>query len=98
MSFFTSFIPVAQAAVDTTAFVHVVDPIVVNIVYPLLRLLFGIAIITFAWGVLQIVLHGDDEEARKRGKLTMIYGTIGFFIMVGAWGIIYIVSNTIRGI
>lgn len=90
--------PVANAAVDTAAFAHVVDPIIVHVVYPLLELLFGVAILVFVWGVLQLVLRGDDGDAREKGKSTIIYGTLGIVIMVGAWGIIYLVSNTIKGI
>lgn len=91
------FIPQAHAAVDMTAFANVVDPIISNIVYPLLELLFGVAILVFVWGVLQIVIHGDDEDARTKGKLTMIWGTVGFVIMLSAWGIINLVSHTIKG-
>ncbi len=91
-------IPVAQAAVDTTAFAHVVDPIIVHVVYPILELLFGLAILFFVWGVLQLVFGGDDAEKRGRGKLTMIWGTIGMAIMVSAWGIIYMVSNTVKAL
>ena len=90
-------LPVAQAAVDTTAFAQVVDPIITNIVYPILELLFGLAMLFFVWGILQFILKGEDEEGRERGKLTMIWGTVGMALMVSAWGIIYIVANTVKG-
>lgn len=90
-------IPFAEAAVDMTAFGNIVNPIVNNIVYPIIGLMFGVATLYFVYGILQIVLHGDDQAARDTGKSTMIYGTIGMFIMVSAWGIIYLVSNTIKG-
>jgi len=91
-------IPQAHAAVDMTAFAKVVDPIISNIVYPLLALLFGVAMLVFVWGVLQIVLHSDNEDARTKGKMTMTWGTVGIVIMVSAWGIIYLVSNTIKNV
>jgi hypothetical protein len=50
----------------------------------------------FVWGALQFVLHGADEGAREKGKLTMLWGSVGIFIMVSAWGIIYFVSNTVK--
>ncbi len=94
------FLPIqsVQAAVDMTEFGRVVNPIISNIVYPAIELLFGVALVVFVYGVLQLVLHGDDEEARKKGKDTMIYGTIGLFIMVSAWGIIHLVSNTVKSV
>jgi hypothetical protein len=91
-------IPQAHAAVDMAAFAKVVDPIITQLIYPLLGLIFGLALIIFVWGVLQLVIHGDDETARGKGKMTILYGTIGMFIMVAAWGIIYIVSNTVKGL
>lgn len=90
-------IPYAHAAVDMTAFGDVLNPIISNIVYPLIELLFGVAIIVFVWGGLQLVIHGADETARDKGKATMKWGTLGLFIMVSAWGIIYLISNTIKG-
>ncbi|MFA6553946.1 MAG: hypothetical protein WCS89_00350 [Candidatus Paceibacterota bacterium] len=91
-------IPFVEAAVDMTAFGNVINPIIVNIVYPIIGLLFGIAIVMFVYGVLQLVLHGADPSAREKGQSTIMYGTIGMFIMVSAWGIIYLVSNTIKGL
>jgi len=88
---------VAYAAVDMTAFGSVLNPIIANIVYPAIELLFGAAVIVFVWGILQFIIHGADPDARKRGKYTMLFGTLGLFIMVSAWGIIYLISNTIKG-
>lgn len=88
-------INIAQAAVDMTAFGSLLNPIINQIVYPAVLVLFGIAVIVFVYGVLQLVIHGKDPEARKKGQATILYGTIGLFIMVSAWGFIYLISNTI---
>lgn len=92
------FLPIstANAAVDMTAFGNVVNPIISNIVYPLIELLFGVAILIFVYGVIQMIIHGGDADAREKGKSMIIYGSIGLFIMVSAWGIIYLVSNTVK--
>lgn len=86
----------AEAAVDTTAFGNVVNPIISNIVYPAIQLLFGLAVVYFVYGVLQFVFGGADETARAKGKSTILWGSVGIFIMVSAWGIIYLVSNTVK--
>lgn len=88
-------ISIAEAAVDTTAFGILVNPIISTIVYPIIQLMFGLAVLYFVWGALQFVLHGADETAREKGKSTMLWGSVGIFIMVSAWGIIYLISNTV---
>lgn len=92
--------PVAQAMDSATAkaLADLANPIISYIVYPLIALLFCVAIVVFIYGVLQIVIRGGDEEARTKGKNTMTYGVIGLFIMVAAWGIIYVISNTVKSI
>jgi large-conductance mechanosensitive channel len=88
-------ISIAYAAVDATAFGNIVNPIIKNIVYPVIGIVFGLAVLLFVYGVLQMVFWGEDAKARENGKNTIIWGSIGMAIMVSAWGIIYFVSNTV---
>lgn len=81
---------------DPSAFGRVLDPIISNIVNPIVELLFAIGIVVFAYGVFQVVWGG--EESRERGKAAMWGGLIGMLIMTSAWGIIYLVSNTIKAL
>ncbi len=83
----------AYAKVDANAFGNVLNPIISNIIQPVVGLLFVVAIVVFAYGVFQTVWGG--EEARSAGKKSMLGGIIGMFIMTSAWGIIYIISNTV---
>jgi len=84
--------------IDATAFGNVVNPIIDNVVYPLVALAFGIAVVVFVYGVLQLILKPEDEEAKSAGKMSILWGSVGMFIMVSAWGIIYLISNTVKGI
>jgi len=93
-----SSISIAQAAVDANKFGQVLDPIISNIVNPVIWLMFGVAIVVFAYGVLQMVIHGDDADARKKGQMSILGGVIGMVIMLSAWGIVYLVSNTVKQI
>ncbi len=86
-------VPTAFAAVDANAFGNVLNPIISNIIQPVVGLMFAVAIVVFAYGVFQPVWGG--EEARKAGKLSMLGGIIGMFIMMSAWGIIYVIANTV---
>ncbi|MDD5165513.1 MAG: hypothetical protein PHG25_03205 [Candidatus Pacebacteria bacterium] len=78
-------------------FAKVVDPIFAHIVNPLILLMFAVAIIVFVWGVVQMMMNGDDSDARTKGRNHMLAGIVGITIMISAWGIIYFISNTISG-
>lgn len=91
-----SIVPQAFAKVDAAAFGSVLDPIIANVVNPVVMLVFAVAIVVFVYGVFQVVWGG--EEARKKGKMSMIGGIIGMFIMMSAWGIIYLIANTVKTI
>ncbi len=88
----------ANAAVDATVLGNTLSPIISNIVYPVLGLLFGVAVVVFVYGVLQMIIKGGDEDARSKGKMMILYGVLGLFIMVSAWGIIYLISNTVKAL
>lgn len=61
----------------------------------LVPLVFAIAFIVFIWGVFQyFIMGGHDEEAKDKGKSLMLYGIIGFFVMVSVWGLVNILVGT----
>lgn len=91
-----SLVPQVQAAVDTTAFGNFVSPIIVNIVDPVVELMFSIGIIVFVWGIVEMIVNADDPDARGKGRRHMLSGLIGMVIMLSAWGIIYVISNTVK--
>ncbi|MFA5791496.1 MAG: pilin [Candidatus Paceibacterota bacterium] len=55
--------------------------------------LIALGVVYFVWGVVQYVIY-SDEEAKKAGKMRMIYGIIGLAVIVSLWGLVYIVVNT----
>lgn len=63
-----------------------------NVAVPLI---FAVAFIVFIWGVFQyFIAGGHDEEKRETGKSLMLWGIIGFFIMVSVWGLVNILRGT----
>ena len=57
--------------------------------------LFAIAFIVFIFGVFQyFILSGGSEEKQENAKNLMIYGIVGFFIMVSIWGLVNILVGT----
>lgn len=56
-------------------------------------LLITLGVVYLVWGIVQYVI-GDSDEAKTKGRDKIIYGIIGLVIIVGLWGLVYIVFNT----
>ncbi|MFA6177611.1 MAG: pilin [Candidatus Paceibacterota bacterium] len=61
-----------------------------NAVVPVL---IALAVVFFVWGVVSYVIN-DDEEAKSKGRDRIIYGIIGFAVIVALWGLVRILTNT----
>ncbi len=62
----------------------------------LVTVLFALAFIVFIWGVFQaFILGAGNDEAKEKGKSLMLWGLIGFFVMVSVWGLVNILTGTI---
>jgi hypothetical protein len=66
-----------------------------EIVNPLIFLMFALATVYFLWGVFLFIRGGADSEARSVGLNHILWGAVGMFIMVSAYGIINFVVATI---
>jgi hypothetical protein len=61
----------------------------------LVPLVFAIAFVVFIWGIFTyFIAGGHDEEAKEKGKSLMLYGLIGFFLMIAVWGLVNILLGT----
>jgi len=61
---------------------------------PLIGLLFGLALVSFLWGVVEFIVQADSESAREKGKKHIIWGLFGMFVMFVAFAIIRIIAGT----
>lgn len=61
----------------------------------LVPLLFAISFIVFLYGIAKtyIFSHGEQAEVEK-GHTVILWGIIGFVVMVSVWGLVNVVSNT----
>ncbi len=59
----------------------------------ILPVLIALGVVYFVWGVVQYVI-GDSDEAKTKGKDKIVYGIIGFVIILSLWGLVYIISDT----
>lgn len=65
-----------------------------NVAVPLLM---AFAFLVFIWGVFQyFIAGGADEEKRSEGQKKILFGIIGFFLMVAVWGLVNILVNTFQ--
>ena len=65
-----------------------------NILVPVL---FAIAFIVFLWGAFDVfILGAQNEEVRERGKNLMLYGLIGFVVMVSIWGLVNLLTGSLQ--
>jgi ABC-type phosphate transport system permease subunit len=73
----------------------IIDRIVAVIINPLIYLLFAVAFLYFLWGVMMFIWKSDSDDDRKTGVRHMLWGIIGMFIMIAAFGIINLIENTL---
>ena len=64
------------------------------IIDPIILLLFSVAFLYFLWGITMFIWKADSEDARREGTKHMLWGVIGMFIMIAAYGIMNIIVNT----
>lgn len=63
-----------------------------NFIVPILV---ALGVVYFVWGVVRFMI-ADTEEAKTKGKDTIIYGIIGFAVILGLWGLVEVVINTLN--
>lgn len=85
--YFAPFVALAQT--DITSFLAKFGDIL-NTIIPLI---IGLAFVFFLWGVFQYVTKEGAEEKGK-ARDTIIYGIIGLFVMLAAWGLVNVLMNT----
>ncbi len=73
---------------------RIVIDLINNVAVPIV---FALAFIVFIWGIFQYFIQGgQDEEKRDAGKSLMLWGLIGFFVMVSVWGLVNILQGTFQ--
>jgi uncharacterized membrane protein YidH (DUF202 family) len=84
-----------MAAVDTATqgLVNKFTDVIVN---PILALIFTAGLLLFIFGIVEFMWGlSTAAEGKEKGKQHMLWGLIGMFIMVGAWGILRLLVHTV---
>lgn len=88
----------AQSSSQTITSVQDASKFVIDIINNIaVPLIFALAFLVFIWGVFTYFIRGaSNEEKRKEGSQVMLYGIIGFFLMISVWGLVRILTGTVR--
>jgi len=86
---------VAQAASNPTL-TRIIAKLADEILNPLILLMFAIAIVVFLYGLYELIRDADDPGAREKARQHVLWGVVGMFIMVSAYGIIYFTLDTVQ--
>jgi len=80
----------ATAPTSFAGFVNIIICLALDVV-PIIVL---IAFAEFIRGLIKYISSGDNEEKRSEGIKFMVFGMIGFFVIVGVWGALRIATST----
>ncbi len=63
--------------------------------YILVPVIFALAFIVFIYGVYKAYIYSNgDEKAVAAGHKLVLWGIVGFAIMLSLWGLVNVVANT----
>ncbi|MFW5853310.1 MAG: pilin [Patescibacteria group bacterium] len=63
----------------------------------LVPILIGLGFLVFLWGLITYLTAAGDPEKRSTGINIIIMGIVVLFVMVAAWGLVGILSETLGG-
>jgi uncharacterized membrane protein len=67
------------------------------IINPILALIFAAGLLVFVYGIVEY-MWGLSTEGKNspEGKMHMLWGLVGMFVMVSAYALIQIIANTLN--
>lgn len=75
--------------------IELVKRISVFILNPVIQLMLAIATVYFLWGVFRFLAARSSGEETSTYKRHLIWGLIGLTVMLGAFGIMRLITKTI---
>lgn len=66
----------------------------VEVINPLITLLFAVAFLVFFWGIFSFMRGYEDETQRDAGKRHILWGVMGLFIMVAVFAIMRLIGSS----
>jgi uncharacterized membrane protein YgcG len=87
----TQLASVAPGVTEAAAFVAKFNEV---ILFPLIMLMTGIAMLYFIYGCVIYIMNAENSEARETGRNHIIYSVVGMFVMLSAYGLLMVAANT----
>lgn len=71
---------------------------ILSVVDSLMVMVIALIVILFMWRLMSAwILHGGDEKEVERGKQSFLVGIVVLVCVIGLWGLVLIVRNTLFG-
>ena len=67
--------------------------LVLKILKPIPPILIALAVLYFFWGIAKYMNSGGDAEKLQNGRITIIYGILGMFVLIAVWGLVYLIQG-----
>ena len=85
----------SPVSANPTTLTGVASTILYLINFVIVPVIFAIAFLVFLYGAAKSYIFSQGEEAGvKEGHQLMLWGLIGFVVMISIWGLVNVVSNT----
>ncbi len=88
--FLAPFISFADTPTDLQSLVSIFTGIILGSIVPLIS---SLAMIMFLWGIAKFISNSGDAKTHQDGKMMMIWGVVGLFVMVSYIAIIRATHN-----
>jgi len=96
VSFCAPFLAAAQG-INIGAIKPYSDSIIGIINSILVPVLMAIAFIVFLWGVFKyFILGAAEDKSREEGRQFVMWGIIGFVVILSVWGLVNVVISTLN--
>lgn len=68
-----------------------------KIIYPIIALIVAVGLVVFIYGLIEYLmgLSTDVGDGKQRGKMHMLFGLAGMFIMVAAFAILQLIAKVV---
>lgn len=76
------------------SFADVVELIVSYIQMGVIPIIFGIAVVTFFYALVNYIQRSGDEKERTKAVQLMVWSIVGLFIMLSVWGLVQIITRS----
>lgn len=67
---------------------------IINLLRFLVVPIIGLAVVAFLYGLLTYIANASNETKRKEGLQYIVYGLIGFVVMLSMWALAGLISGT----